>query len=304
MVDTFLPATRQLVARELRSQGFSQSAISNLLGITQASVSLYLSSSPERSYSSFSSFSVGKAEALRYSARLAEAVKRNATDGVNTLNSIWTGLLGSGSVCGAHRSMYPSLADCDVCIKEYGHRKDGRSEAISEVADAVKLLEASKTFVSVMPEVSVNIACAAGPAATPADVIAIPGRIVRVKGRARAMLPPEAGASLHMSRVLLLVRRRKPELRACINLRFDEKMAKTLRKLGLKSLTIGGYSFPGADDSTSEALEVRLKEPARGFDVIVDSGGSGIEPNVYLFAKGAREVAELALKASKVYSAL
>jgi predicted transcriptional regulator len=42
MVESFLPAMRMLVTRRLREEGFSQGKIASLLGLTQASVSLYL----------------------------------------------------------------------------------------------------------------------------------------------------------------------------------------------------------------------------------------------------------------------
>lgn len=294
---------RQLVSGVLDSQGFSQSKISTMLGVTQASVSLYLKADTSRAYAALSELSVSRTEADRYAAQLAAAVNRNAVDGVRALNTVWTELLGSGSVCPAHRAAYPYLADCDVCIKEYGQRGGARSLTITEVADAVKMLEDSPKFVAVMPEVSVNIACAAGDATAPADVIAIPGRIIRVKNRAKAMLPPEAGASAHMSRVLLLARSRRPELRACINLRYDEKMERSMKKAGLRALPIGGYSHREAEDPTVEALERRLRSSSGRFDAIVDEGGAGIEPNVYVFAKGAREVAEIALGLARRYSA-
>jgi predicted fused transcriptional regulator/phosphomethylpyrimidine kinase/predicted transcriptional regulator len=303
MTQLFLPAMRQLVALRLRSQGLSQNRISTLLGVTQASISLYLSSGAKRPYDSLSTLSVSRTQADRYSAELATAVTQNAVEGVNELNRIWTAILGSGSACLAHRSLYPSLSNCDMCIREYGQGEGTKSQTISEVSQAVKMLEGSPKFVAVMPEVSVNIACAAGDAKTPADIVAVPGRVVKVKGRAKAMLPPEAGASVHMSKVLLLARSRHPELRACINLRYDAKIARVMRKAGLGIMTIGRYSYPGAEDPTVEALERKLESSPGPFDVVVDEGGSGIEPNVYLFAKGAREVAELAIKLARTYSA-
>ena len=303
MVQDFLPAMRQLVALRLRAEGLSQNRISSLLGTTQASVSLYLSSEPKKAYSSLSRLSVSQAESDRYSSMFAAAVRNGAVDGVRTLSSIWMDLLGSGSICSAHREMYPSLANCEVCIEEYGRRRGARSQAISEVGEAVKMLEASPTFAVVMPEVSVNVACAAGSATTPADIIAVPGRIVRVRDRAKAMLPPEAGASAHMSKVLLLVRSRQPELRACINILYDRRMAAVVKRAGLRTLTIGNYSHPEASDPTAEALEEMLKSVTRPFDAIIDEGGNGIEPNVYLLGKGAREVAQLALRLARAYSA-
>jgi XRE family transcriptional regulator, thiamine biosynthesis regulator len=302
MVQSFLPAMRQLVARDLSVQKFSQNRISSMLGITQASVSLYLSRSPSKAYSFLAKLGMSSADAERCAALITESTKKGPVDAVSTLNSIWTDLLGSGAVCPSHREVYPSLAECDVCIKEFGQRGGERSKTIAEVAGAVKLLEASRSFASVMPEVSVNLACAADRASSPADVIAVPGRIVKVKGRPRSMLPPEAGASMHMSSILLMVRERRPDLRACINLRYDKKVARLLVRLGLKALIIGTHQSRGAEDPTVEALRRRLDSHPPRFDVVVDEGGSGIEPNVYLFGADAGGVAESALRLSGMYA--
>ncbi|HUH82810.1 MAG TPA: thiamine-phosphate synthase family protein [Nitrososphaerales archaeon] len=298
----FLPAMRHLVAMRLRSRGLSQNKISSLMGVTQASVSLYLSSDPRRAYGSLSRFSIARARADRDSDLLAGELMLGPVHGIGTIERIWIGLLGSGAACSMHREMYPSLADCDFCIREYGAKRGSVAEAVSEVAEAARLLEGSPEFMKVMPEVSVNIACATPGASTPADVVAIPGRIVKVRGRARAMLPPEAGASAHMSRVLLLAMRRRPQLRACINVRYDSRMARALKRSGIRTMVVGDYPR-GGDDPTSDALERRLASYRDGFDAIADEGGAGIEPNLYLFARGAREAVELALRLAKLYSA-
>lgn len=294
---------RQLVALQLRSQALSQNRIASMLGTTQASVSVYLGSGPERAYKQLLRLSVSKADADRYAALLAGAVMKDAVDGVRALNTIWTGLLGLGAICPAHRELYTSLSGCEVCTQLYGSHTDPRSRTIAEVAEAVKMLEGSPKFVAVMPEVSVNLACVSGEASGPADVVAVPGRIVKVKDRAKAMLPPEAGASAHMAKVLLLARSGRPELRACINLRYDSVMAEEMKRAGLRTLSIGRHSYPASEDSTVEALSRKLKSSRVRFDAIVDEGGSGIEPNVYLFAEGAREAAALALRLAVAYSA-
>ena len=303
MTGSFLPAMRHLVALQLRARGLSQTKISGLLGVTQASISLYLSSDLDRAYNSLARFSVTRSRADRDSEVLADALQKSPMDGVAALNKIWTVLLGSGGACPVHREMYPSLSECDFCIKEYGSRMGKISETVSEVSAAVRLLEASPDFVAVMPEVSVNLACVAGDATTPSEVVAIPGRIVKVKERAKAMLPPEAGASAHMSRMLLLARSRMPEHRACINIRYDGRLGTLLSEGGLRLLTIGRHSKRGARDATVEALEKRLMSEPKPFDAVVEEGGGGIEPNVYLFAKGAQEAARIAVRLAKAYSA-
>jgi predicted fused transcriptional regulator/phosphomethylpyrimidine kinase/predicted transcriptional regulator len=303
MTGIFLPGMRHLVAAQLRARGLSQTRISSLLGVTQASVSLYLGSGLDRAYTSLARFSVARGQADRDSEAIADALQKNPVEGVEALSRIWTGLLGSGLACDLHRGMYPSLVECDFCIKEYGGRKGKISEAVSEVSAAVRLLEASPDFVALMPEVSVNVACVAGDAKSPSEVVAIPGRIVKVKEKAKAMLPPEAGASAHMSRMLLLARSRMPEHRACINIRYDRRLGVLLSKSGLRLLTLGRHSRRGERDATVDALEKRLTLGPRPFDAVVEEGGSGIEPNVYLFAKGAQEAARMALGLAKGYSA-
>ena len=303
MVGAFLPSMRQLVARVLRSQGFSQSRVSSMLGVTQASVSLYLSCSTEKAYASLSSLSLNRDEAGRYASLLAEDVKRSPVYALATLGSVWTNLLGRGLVCDAHRKLYPSLAQCDYCLREYGGRSSETSDALAHVAEAIRLIESAPGFVSVMPEVSVNIAFLPSDSADEGDVIAVPGRIVKVRASAKAMLQPEFGASGHMARVLLLARERMRGARAVINVRYDGRMERVLKRLGLRQLRIGGYAQAGPGDPTVDALAAALAKERRQFDVIVDTGGTGIEPDVYLFGGDAVEVARLAQKVAKLYSA-
>ena len=302
MMNTFLPAMRQLVAIKLEAEGFSQSKTASMLGVTQASVSLYLSSSAAKSYSALSSLSLSKEEADRYASLLAEDVKGSPSEAVSTLDSIWTSLLGRGLVCDAHRKLYPSLAQCDFCLGEYGGRSSERSDALAHVAEAVKVLETAPGFPSVMPEVSVNIAYLPTESNQTSEVIAIPGRIVKVKNSAKATLPPEYGVSGHLARILLLVRRRLPEFRAVINLRYDRGVDRVLKKARLARLTIGGYARSGTSDGTLDALSAVLQKEHRSFDVIVDTGGEGVEPNVYLFGTDAVEVALLAKKLARMHS--
>jgi len=303
MVDSFLPSIRLLTAKELRGRGSSQGRIATALGVTQASVSLYLASAPDRAYSSLEGFHVTREEADRYATLLAEDAMRNPSYAVETLGRIWTSLIGRGLACDLHRKEHPSLSDCDYCTKAFGARGEGGREAIAEVSQAVKAIESSTTFVAAMPEVSVNLACVSGDSSLAENVVAVPGRIVKVRNSARAIRQPEFGASGHMARMLLLVRKRRKNFRAVVNLRYDTKMARVLKKLGLRILEIGDYSETGGGDPTMEALRMRLAETKSGFDAIVDRGGKGIEPNVYLLGGGAMEAAQLAIRASELYSA-
>ena len=287
----------------MHREGFSQTKISSLLGMTQASVSHYLSSEGQRPYSVMASMSVNREDADTYAALLTEEVKRNPADAVETIRTIWSDLLSRGSVCDLHRRMYPSLAQCDVCMKAYRRKADRQEAVVDEVAQAVRLIESSPSFAFAMPEVSVNIACIAGDSEELGDVVAVPGRIVRVRNVARSFQAPECGASRHMAKVLLLVRKRRPDFRSCINLRYDGKMNRILRRLHLRTITVGGYQATTGGDPTLTALARAMLASQKGFDAVIDSGGDGIEPNVYVFGAGAKEVARQALHIAELYVA-
>jgi len=125
MVDSFLPAIRSLVAKRLKEDGLSQGKIARLLGLTQPSVSAYLSTPAAKPTGALAKLGVGGDEAEAYAALLAEDLKRNPTYAVATLYSIWNRLLGGGEACASHRSDYPFLASCDVCMKVFGPRTTG-----------------------------------------------------------------------------------------------------------------------------------------------------------------------------------
>jgi XRE family transcriptional regulator, thiamine biosynthesis regulator len=305
MVDSFLPSMRALVARKLKKDGLSQGKIASLLGLTQASVSSYLSTSAAKQSAALSSLGVTAEEGETYAALLAEDLRNNPTYAVATLYSIWNRLLGRGDACRLHRSDYPFLATCDLCMKVFGPERGRAEGSVEHLEGALRSVEGSSLFVLVMPEVSVNVAYAPVGAKSVEDVVAIPGRIVRVRGQARSFMRPEYGASTHLAAILLEVERRRADLRAAMNLRYDDRMARALGRLRVKSLTMGRTYPVGAPDKVLGALRARLAAPggAEAFETVVDLGGEGVEPSLYLFAGDAVRVVRRALEIAKAYAA-
>jgi len=304
MVDSFLPAIRSLVAKRLSEDGLSQGKIAVLLGLTQASVSTYLSTPATKPLAALTKLGVAGEEAAAYAALLAEDLKTNPTYAVATLYSIWNRLLGGGGACASHRSEYPFLASCDVCIKVFGPKTSRAEAAVEHVERAVRSIEASYLFVHVMPEVSVNIAFAPAGAKSLGEVVAIPGRIVRVRGQARAFMRPEYGASTHLAAMLLEVEREQPSLRAAMNLRYDDKVSRILTHMGVKRMTIGRVYPSSSQDKVIEALRARLdsQEGKKPFEAVVDLGGQGVEPSLYLFAEDASGVTRMGLEIARRYA--
>ncbi len=305
MVDSFLPSMRALVARKLKEEGLSQGKIASLLGLTQASVSSYLSTSAAKQSATLSSLGVTLEEGETYAALLAEDLKNNPTYAVATLYSVWNRLLGGGDACARHRSEYPFLATCDLCVKVFGPERRHEDGAVEHLEGALRSIEGSSLFVHVMPEVSVNVAYAPEGAKSAEDVVAIPGRIVRVRGQARSFMRPEYGASTHLAAILLEVERRHASLRAAMNLRYDERMAKAIGQLRVRSLTMGRKYPADSGDKVRGALRARRPAPggAAAFEAGVDLGGEGVEPSLYLFAEDAVRVVRKAMEIAKAYAA-
>jgi len=300
MVDSFLPAMREAVARRLAEEGLSQGKIAGLMGVTQASVSLYLKSEG-RSAELLRGLEISDEEGQLYASLLAEDLKKNPVYAVNTLYSLWSDILGRGSMCGPHRSLYPQLAQCDVCIKAFGGRETRSGDAIEHVAEAVRMVEGSSEFVGIMPEVSVNIAYAPERASSVNEIIAVPGRIVKVRGRARSFMKPEYGASTHVANVLLAVMARYPSMRSSMNVRYDRLMLGVLRKMKMHPLLLEETGVR-TDSEMMRSLSLSLRRSETPVEAVIDPGAPGLEPGLYLFAHDAVEVVRLGLKIARVYA--
>jgi hypothetical protein len=323
MVNDFLPNMRGLVSHELHEKGESQRRIAMLLGITQARVSYYLN----RRKSSFSSeltakFGISQNDVSNYSKLLAEDAIRSQTDGIFTLYSIWKNLLFTGMICATHQKESNVPHECSVCMEifkptrdalEFSDQESEDMQITNEISRAISMIEGSVYFPSVMPEVSVNIAMSRKNPKTSSDVAAIPGRINRIHGRAKALVPPEFGSSNHMSKVLLLSNSRVPDFRSVLNIKYDESIGKILDELGLpKRFTTASKSTSGQSGkrqtSVDDAVLLRLSQLNFGHEeghkimALIDRGSEGVEPMTYLVGEKATDLGQLALKIAQIYS--
>ncbi len=106
------------------------------------------------------------------------------------------------------------------------HIKD---QVLGSLVSAVKILEQCREFASLIPEVRVNLVHALPEAKTRLDVAAIEGRITSVGGFPRAAGLPSFGASDHMARLIIEVRKHEPEINAGINFKCDNTVIQTVK---------------------------------------------------------------------------
>ena len=128
---------------------------------------------------------------------------------------------------------------------------------IGRVCRAVSILEKSRAFAYIIPEVGTNIAFSIENPQTVKDIVAIPGRIRRIKDFPKACERPEPGASDHLARFILEMRKYSPDVRAAINFAYNEKIVKVLKKYA----EIKHYKI-GLVNRIDEPEEVKRKDGA------------------------------------------
>lgn len=307
MTKHLLPALRGLVTHKLREIDHSQSKIAAMLGITQASVSLYLTQDPSFYRKKMREIGVEDSNTDRYVEMLFEDLIRGRVEAIYTISSIWRNLLASGLLCPTHKKEASILEDCDVCMRLYGPVQTDlqKDEVLREVKRAARIVEESLHFQYVMPEVSVNIVMAVQDGKTEADVAAFPGRIVKIHGRAKHISSAEFNASRHMARMLLTAMQRNPELRAAINIKYDDKVEDILSSMNLSFTRISSEDHRASleGDVIVSAFKAKLNSSKVTIPpLVVDEGGEGLEPITYIFGRNATEAAQRALEIAKRYA--
>ncbi|HDH06951.1 MAG TPA: phosphomethylpyrimidine kinase, partial [Thermoproteales archaeon] len=145
-----------------------------------------------------------------------------------------------------------------------------------------------------IPEVRTNIVMAKENASSINDVAAFPGRITIVKNKLAVFSEPEFGASKFLSKVLLEIMKKNPKIKALTCIKYLENMEKSLVKLGIKYTIL---SKPLRKDTIWI-----LEEEFNGYEeVLIDKGGLGIEPVMYILGVNAIEVVKKAVKIISEY---
>ncbi len=125
----------------------------------------------------------------------------------------------------------------DVFFDALYLKDDSRSNAekilCSELSKAVDSLK--KTLkADLIPEIGSNIAYALPDARKLEEIAAIPGRLLRFKGKVVSVGEPEMGCSKYMAGVLLGIRKHFPDVRCIVNLYSNEKIRSICRKLNYR----------------------------------------------------------------------
>ena len=181
---------------------------------------------------------------------------------------------------------------------------------LGNLSSAVEMLQNCAEFALLMPEVRVNLTYALPEAKTSDEVAAVDGRITVVRGLPHASGLPRWGASDHMARLIIEVRKYDPTINAGINFKCDA----TVIEIAQKYCAEKGILF-GWIDRTKEPAEVaeqdrssmpwKIKQLATNCGGIpklfYEGEGWGKEPLFVALGSDAVEVAGIAIETARRY---
>jgi len=180
---------------------------------------------------------------------------------------------------------------------------------LGNLVTALEMLEKCVEFSLLMPEVRVNLVYALPHARTSQEVAAIDGRITVVNGLPHASGLPKWGASDHMARLILEVRKYDPAINAGINFKCDAEIIGVVKDYcAEKNLTFGFIDRTkeppevARKDRSSMPWKVRQLVTPAGFPRLFYEGeGWGKEPLFVAVGKDAVEVVNIAIEIAKRY---
>lgn len=179
-----------------------------------------------------------------------------------------------------------------------------RYRAIKAVEEGLELLVREGELVaSYVPEVQMNLVMALPRRYVRGveDVAGVMGRIVRYGNTVRPAGPVAMGASRHLARAVLKAMEFDPEVRAALNVRFDERLVEAARRLGL---TVSYYDRSEEPEDVKRregatipwGIEAAIKRVGRVPDLVYHRGDWGKEPMINVFGRTPREAVEKLLR--------
>jgi hydroxymethylpyrimidine/phosphomethylpyrimidine kinase len=155
-----------------------------------------------------------------------------------------------------------------------------------------------------IPEIQSNMGYAVSGASTIEDVVAFPGRIIRLHGGIARVASPSAGASRHIAKIILTCLRADGSCRAAMNIVFTPEIVEHCRALGFSVEEFDRYQEPpDIKQREGSTLEWGTGEVIARLgsvpDIIFDRGDVGKEPVCRVLGCDPQDVARKIIKISE-----
>ncbi len=181
---------------------------------------------------------------------------------------------------------------------------------LGNLVRAVEMLQNCAEFALLMPEVRVNLVYALPEAKASDEVAAVDGRITVVRGFPYAPGMPRWGASDHMARLIIEVRKYDPTINAGINFKCDATMIEVVQKYCAEKGLLFGWidrtkepAEVTEQDRSSMPWKIKYLETNYGGipKLFYEGEGWGKEPLFVALGSDAVEVAGMAIEVARRY---
>jgi hydroxymethylpyrimidine/phosphomethylpyrimidine kinase len=185
-----------------------------------------------------------------------------------------------------------------------------REIILGNITAALHKLEQCAEFALLIPEVRVNLAYALPGATDRRDVAAVEGRITAVRGLPHASGLPAFGASDHMARLIIEVRKYDAQINAGINFKYDKTVEEITREYCAEHQWLFGWIDRSREpaevvqqDGASMPWKIRdLVTRTKGTPRLFYEGeGWGKEPLFVAIGADAVEVTDIAIEIARRY---
>jgi len=264
----WLDRLHQHVAKDLRSKGWSQTEIASMLGSTQSTISRHLQKPTIRLNAS-----ADEAMIDSWSSELSQALSAIGAQADVVRQRLIIELQFTGNQTLRFDKTLTGL-DLDSGQME--------SALLRRLEWAIGRLDV-KRIEHIIPAVGMNIASCTKGARNNESVASFPGRIAVVNGKLRHHETPAFGVSKHLASILIQAHTMNEAKTSIINLKpeiIDEKVNVSKVKHICDQL---GYSF-------ATCKKGKLVGSHSKIDIILDEGGYGWEPSLYILAHNPLEL--------------
>ncbi|MFY9299737.1 MAG: bifunctional hydroxymethylpyrimidine kinase/phosphomethylpyrimidine kinase [Candidatus Nitrosotenuis sp.] len=162
-----------------------------------------------------------------------------------------------------------------------------------------------KNVSQLIPECQTNFVYARKNAKSLADVVGVMGRIVKAGDRVVMAGDLEYGASRHVAAAVLAMQKKFPQVRAALNIKFDEKLvikfSRAKNRIASYDRTVEPQESKLKENSSiSWGIRHAIKNSTSAPDIIYHKGDFGKEPMIIVFGKNPKHVVS---KISKILDA-
>ncbi|MCL2712254.1 MAG: bifunctional hydroxymethylpyrimidine kinase/phosphomethylpyrimidine kinase [Methanomassiliicoccaceae archaeon] len=218
---------------------------------------------------------------------LSAYITANLAKGIDMVNSI---VNARDMIQRSIASMYSvgkgdKLANSAVNIKQAYGSDDMTKEMEDKIDGLLKIIPGSW-----IPSVGMNIAYATSDARDAYDIAAVSGKILLVNGRPIRSGAVRFGAAEHISYMILAAMRTDKEMRAAMNIQYDEDLLNVMEEVGMIITDVDRNSYPDArlGELTAFAIEDLGMMP----DVIFDAGTNKRGPMIRMLGKDLDDLRE------------